>query len=130
MTAINFGGGTVIRIDGAGTRIAAVTGAVGGCGGGGGTSVAGVSAIEVGGSQMTGVVEFAGSGNASVTSQGNVVTISASAATTLRGLTDVAIATDANGNPIIADGSVLKFTEYETGGVWTASTTLDGGSYV
>ena len=50
-------------------------------------------------------------------------------ATRLRDLTDVAITTDANGEPIIADGAVLRWTEYETGGVWTSSDTLDGGGY-
>lgn len=52
---------------------------------------------------------------------------SGSVATLLRELTDVAITTDANGDPIITDGAVLQWNTES--GVWVASDTLDGGGY-
>lgn len=61
---------------------------------------------------------------ATLAGDGTVVTQSR-----LRDLTDVAITTDGNGEPIIAEGAVLRFENYETGGVWIASDTIDGGSY-
>lgn len=51
------------------------------------------------------------------------------APTRLLDLTDVAITTDANGVPIIPEGAFLKFENYETGGVWIASDTINGGGY-
>lgn len=134
MTAIRFDAGTKIVIDGNKFTVAPAGGSVGSCGGGttgGGTTVAGVSAIEVGAVRLTGDVELASGEGASLAVAGNRVTIAAQAANRLRDLLDVAITTDANGNPIIPDGSLLRFDAFEDSslGVWVANPTLDGGGY-
>lgn len=116
--------GTVIRIDPNRSTVATCTDR--------GTAVAGVEAIEVGAARLSGVVGLEGAGGTSLSVAGGTITITSTAGSTstlLRELADVAITTDGNGDPIIPEGAVLRWTEYETGGVWIASDTLDGGSY-
>lgn len=128
MTEIRFDSGTKIRIDHATTSIAAAKGSAGACGTGG-VAIAGVSGIVADGQTLTGDVPIVAGVGTSVSSAGGVVTISANGVAALRDLTDVAITTDGEGNPIIPAGAVLRFENYETGGVWIANETLDGGAY-
>jgi hypothetical protein len=123
MSGIRFDGSdTCISINGQ-SHTAVVTSATAGC-----DATPGVEEIRVGESRLRGIVRLAGD----VSVSGSTVFVTGGGtggATRLRDLTDVAITTDANGDPIIADGAVLRWTEYETGGVWTSSDTLDGGGY-
>lgn len=120
---------TYVKLDGTVIRIDPNRSAVSTCGSGG-TSVAGVEAIEVGQTRLSGVVSLQGDG---VSVSGNTITVASSGTgvSLLRDLNDVAITLDGNGVPIVADGSVLRFETFEGSqtGVWVAAATLDGGGY-
>lgn len=97
-----------------------------------GDVAAGLEAIQVDESQVDGVVVLQGAGGTTISLSGQTVTVSSqstASAQKLADLTDVALSYDIEGNPIFPEDSFLKFQDHTGGLFWTASDTLDGGSY-
>jgi len=127
MSRIVFDQGTLVRIDGTNCIEGAMTPTVVG------SCCSGVDAVKVEASKITGVVTMVGSGATTVTAAGKVVTISTPLASSrLTELTDVIVATDADGNCVEPNDSFLVFNNDSSNaldGFWSATRTLDGGGY-